>query len=350
MTRDLPDPLERFAILAKSAPGPDHAAVAAVRARDAILCKPPGSLGRLEEIVEWLAAWQGRASPITARMAVVVFAGSHGVTRQGISAYPSEVTAQMVANFQAGGAAINQIARTNGMTLSVVPCEIDRPTQDMTCGDAMSPEECAQAMDLGARSSLETLDLLAIGEMGIGNTTAASAIFYALFGGTAADWVGPGTGVAGEALAHKAGVVEKAVSRFRATSRGTPLEVLCSLGGREIAAMAGAILAARHRRLPVMVDGFVATAAAAIVHQMADSGIDHCAIGHLSAEPAHIRAVNRLGKRPLLNLDMRLGEGSGAAVAASIVKLAVATHLGMATFSEAGVSDKDADAASSPSA
>ena len=342
MTADAFAPLERFSDLAKSAPPPDQNAAAIVRARDKNLCKPPGSLGRLEEIVEWLAAWQRRAPPRAERMAIAVFAGNHGVTQQGVSAYPSEVTAQMVANFRSGGAAINQIARSNGLELSVIPCQLDTPAGDITLTDAMSAEECANAMELGAQSTAETLDLLAIGEMGIGNTTSASAIFYALFGGSTAAWVGPGTGVAGGALERKVSAVEKAVVRFRKENRPTPLEVLRCLGGREIAAMAGAILAARHRRLPVLIDGFVATAAAAVVAHMADGGIDHCMIGHLSAEPAHVRVLERLGKRPLLNLDMRLGEGSGAGVAAAIVRLAVDVHRGMATFTEAGVSDTDA--------
>jgi len=339
---ELSAPLGRFAALANCAPQPDQTAAAAVRARDKHLCKPPGSLGRLEEIVEWLASWQRRAPPSAERIAIAVFAGNHGVTQQGVSAYPSEVTAQMVANFIGGGAAINQIARSNGLELSVIPCKLDTPAGDITLMDAMSPEECADAMQLGAQSADETLDLIAIGEMGIGNTTSASAIYYALFGGSTAAWVGPGTGVAGGALERKINAVEKAVVRFRKENQATPLEVLRCLGGHEIAAMAGAILAARHRRLPVLIDGFVATAAAAIVAHMADGAIDHCMIGHQSAEPAHIRVLERLGKRPLLNLDMRLGEGSGAGVATGIVRLAVEVHRGMATFSEAGVSDADA--------
>ncbi|MCS0495654.1 nicotinate-nucleotide--dimethylbenzimidazole phosphoribosyltransferase [Ancylobacter sp. MQZ15Z-1] len=333
--------LERFARLAETAPEPDEAAARAVRARQANLTKPPGSLGRLEEIAEWLAAWQGREMPAADRVLVAIFAGNHGVAARGVSAYPAEVTAQMVANFSAGGAAINQLARAFGLALKVVPLDLARPTQDFTLTSAMSEEDCAQAMECGAQALDDEIDLLCIGEMGIGNTTAAAALFHALFGGEAAAWVGPGTGVQGPALQAKVEVVEAAARRARQSSgpgEMPPLGALRQLGGREIAAMAGAILAARHRRVPVLVDGFVATAAAAVVHRMAPGAIDHCLVGHLSAEPAHERAVRAIGKRPLLSLDMRLGEGSGAALAVAVAKAAVATHSGMATFESAAVS------------
>ncbi|ACK86420.1 nicotinate-nucleotide--dimethylbenzimidazole phosphoribosyltransferase [Methylorubrum extorquens] len=324
----------------RTAPLADQAAIAAVRQRDRLLTKPPGSLGRLEAIVEWLAAWQGKSPPVLESAAAVVFAGNHGVAKHGVSAYPAEVTAQMVANFEAGGAAINQIAKANGLKLSIVPIDLDRPTADIIIADAMSVQECAAAVNLGASVAAADLDLLCIGEMGIGNTTPASAILQALFGGPAHIWVGPGTGVERDALTNKIRAVESAVARVIGTDGTSPLEFLRRLGGREIAALVGAIIEARHRRIPVLIDGFVATAAAAVVHAIEPGAIDHCLIGHLSAEPAHRRAVQALGKTPILELNMRLGEASGAALAAGIVRSALAVHTGMATFAEAGVTDR----------
>jgi nicotinate-nucleotide--dimethylbenzimidazole phosphoribosyltransferase len=195
-------------------------------------------------------------------------------------------------------------------------------------------------MAFGMESIAGGTDLLCIGEMGIGNTTIAAAINLALYGGTAEEWVGPGTGSEGELLKRKIAAVDKAVALHR-DHLADPLEVLRRLGGREIAAMAGAILAARMERIPVIIDGYVATSAAAILRAANPSALDHCLIGHVSAEPAHMKAIDKLGKTPLLALGMRLGEGTGAALAAGIVKAAAACHSGMATFDSAGVSNKD---------
>ncbi len=331
-------PFDDFRELLANLPGPDEAAVRAVRERDQFLTKPPGALGRLENIAEWLAAWTGRPPAVT-RPLVAVFAGNHGVTRQGVSPFPAEVTAQMVANFAAGGAAINQICIANDLGLKVFDLALELPTGDITEEAALDEQACAATMAFGMESIAGGTDLLCIGEMGIGNTTIAAAIFYALFGGTAEEWTGPGTGAQGEGLQRKIAAVEKAVSLHK-PHLGDPLEVLRRLGGREIAAMAGAILAARMERIPVIIDGYVSTAAA-ILHAANERALDHCLIGHVSAEPGHLRATEKLGKVPLLSLGMRLGEGTGAALAAGIVKAAAQCHTGMATFEQAGVSDQD---------
>jgi nicotinate-nucleotide--dimethylbenzimidazole phosphoribosyltransferase len=332
-------PFDDFRELLNNLPGPDVRALEAARKRDAQLTKPPGSLGRLEEIAFWLAAWSGRSPQVT-RPLVAIFAGNHGVTRQGVSPFPPEVTEQMVANFTAGGAAINQICVTHDLGLKVFDLALQIPTGDITVEPALSERDCAATMAFGMEAIAGGTDLLCIGEMGIGNTTIAAAIFYALYGGTAADWVGPGTGAEGEGLKRKIAAVEKAVELHK-DHFDDPLEILRRVGGREIAAMAGAILAARVQKIPVLIDGYVATSAAAILKAANPTALDHCLIGHVSAEPGHMRALERLGKTPLLALGMRLGEGTGAALAAGIVKAAAACHSGMATFEGAGVSNRD---------
>ena len=333
-------PFDDFRALIAAMPGPDQKAVAAVRARDRRLTKPEGALGRLEEIVEWLAAWQGRERPAVRHPLVAVFAANHGVVARGVSAYPAEVTRQMVDNFAAGGAAINQICLAFDLSLKVYDLALDRPTGDITVEPAFDERDCAATMAFGMESIAGGVDLLIVGEMGIGNTTVAAAIFHALYGGVAGDWVGRGTGVDDAGLARKRNAVSAAVA-VHAGGLADPLEVLRRLGGREIAAMAGAILAARMNRVPVIVDGYVSTAAAAILHALNPGALDHCLFGHVSTEGAHRAVLARLGKTPLLDLGMRLGEGTGAALAAGIVKAAAATHAGMATFGEAGVSERD---------
>lgn len=332
-------PFDDFRALMRNLPGPAVEAVDAVKQRDAVLTKPAGSLGRLEEIAEWLAAWTGRAPAVT-RPLVAVFAGNHGVMAKGVSLFPAEVTAQMVENFSAGGAAINQICIAHDLGLKVFDLALDIPTQDISEAAAMDERTCAATMAFGMESIAGGTDLLCLGEMGIGNTTIAAAIFHALYGGEAEDWVGAGTGADVKGIQHKADVIRQAVALHKDHLKD-PFEVLRRLGGREIAAMVGAIMAARIERIPVIIDGFVVTSAAAIVHAMDPSGIDHCVIGHVSAEQAHRRAVEKLGKKPLLDLGMRLGEGSGAALAAGIVKAAALCHSGMATFDQAGVSNKE---------
>jgi nicotinate-nucleotide--dimethylbenzimidazole phosphoribosyltransferase len=268
---------------------------------------------------------------------VVVFAGNHGVAALGVSAYPPAVTAQMVANFERGGAAINALARAAGLDFRVVPLALDRPTADFTAGPAMSEAECLEALNAGAAAVAPGCDLLVLGEMGIANSTAAAALAARSFGGDAAEWVGPGTGVDVAGLSRKAGVVAAGLRRH-ADAPQEPFETLRRLGGRETAAIAGAVLAARLARVPVMLDGFICCASVAPLAAANPAIVDHCLAGHQSAEPGHGRLLGRLGLAPLLSLGMRLGEGSGAAVAVAVVRAALAAHNGMATFAEAGVS------------
>ncbi|WP_420548422.1 nicotinate-nucleotide--dimethylbenzimidazole phosphoribosyltransferase [Curvivirga sp.] len=320
--------------------GPNEKAQKIAQDREGQLTKPPGALGRLEEISEWFATWQAKDSPSIERPRVAVFAGNHGVAKQGVSAFPQEVTVQMVANFKNGGAAVNQLCRAHDAELRVYEMALDQPTHDFTEQPAMSEEECATAIAYGMMAVEEGVDVLCIGEMGIANTTSGAALAYALFNGEAADWVGPGTGVEGDAYNNKIRVVQEAVGKYF-HQRHDPLEILRCLGGYEIAAMVGAIIAARMGRVPVILDGYTTCAAAAVLYQMDPAALDHCIVGHLSAEPSHIQLLEEIDKEPLLNYGMRLGEASGAALALGIVKSAIACHTGMATFAEAGVSDKD---------
>lgn len=314
---------------------PDMAARDAAAQRQGQLTKPPGSLGRLEDIAVFFAGWQGVERPRITRGRAVIFAGNHGVVARGVSAFPAEVTAQMVANFTAGGAAINALAAAAGLELSVVPLDLDRPTVDFTTGPAMSEAECLAALAAGAEA-VGDADLLVLGEMGIGNTTPAAALAAASFGGDAALWVGPGTGVDAQGLSRKAMAVTDGLTRHRAQLTSA-FEMLRRLGGREIAAMAGAVLAARIKRIPVVLDGFIGTAAVAPLASANPNITAHCLSGHCSAEPGHTLLLARLGLEPILSLKMRLGEGSGAAVAVQVIRSALAAHDGMATFAEAGV-------------
>lgn len=314
-------------------------------ARDATLTKPAGSLGRLEEIAGWLAAWQSTSRPAVRRPLVVIFAANHGVAEKGVSAFPASVTRQMVENFSAGGAAVNQICAANNLGLKVFDLALDMPTPDITEEDAFDEAACAATIAFGMEAIAGGTDLLCVGEMGIANTTVAAALSAALFGGTGSDWVGRGTGVDDAGLARKRDAVDAALSRIGGPfddGAADPLEVLRQVGGREIAAMVGAILAARFQRIPVLIDGFVATAAAGVLHRLVPGALDHCMAAHLSAEAGHQRLVDAIGKEPLLSLGMRLGEGSGAALAAGLVKTAAQIHTDMATFEQAGVSEKGA--------
>ncbi|MET0238599.1 MAG: nicotinate-nucleotide--dimethylbenzimidazole phosphoribosyltransferase [Sphingobium sp.] len=315
---------------------PDAGAASAARLRQSQLTKPPGSLGRLEEIAIFFAGWQGRERPAIDRARVAVFAGNHGVVAQGVSAFPAAVTAQMVANFNAGGAAINALAQAAGLELVVVPLDLDRPTEDLTVAPAMSEADCLAALNAGAAVVEPGLDMIALGEMGIGNTTAAATLAALSFGGEAALWVGPGTGLDSDGVARKAAVVDRALV-LHSPLATTAFERLRRGGGREIAAIAGAVLRARALHIPVLLDGFITAAAVAPLAIDAPHITDHIFAGHCSAEPGHERLLAHLRLDPLLRLGMRLGEGSGAAVAANIVRSALAAHGAMATFAEAGV-------------
>ncbi len=328
--------LAAIAGLADRLPAADESARAAALARQNALTKPPGSLGRLEDLALFMAAWRGTAQPRIARAQALVFAGNHGICAQGVNPYPQAVTAQMVANFQAGGAAINQLCRANGADLGVIALDLDRPTADFTQAPAMTPAETLEAMNRGAAAVDPTADVLILGEMGIGNSTIAAALACALFGGTPADWVGPGTGSDAPGIARKIAAIETGLARHH----GLPaMATLAALGGREQAAICGAVLAARAARIPVILDGFICTAAAATLQAADPRLLDHCLVGHASAEPGHRRLIAALGKAPVLEFDMRLGEGAGAALALGILRAALECHNGMATFGEAGVAE-----------
>ena len=332
------DTLAALTTLASQLPVADDHTAAAARDRQNSLTKPPGSLGRLEQIAEFMAAWRGTPRPEIWKAQALVFAGNHGICAQGVNPYPQEVTAQMVANFEAGGAAINQLCAVNGAELSVIALELGRPTGDFTEGPAMSEPDCLDAFWQGASAVDEGADILILGEMGIGNSTVAAALAAACFGGAVAEWVGPGTGSDKAGIAHKVEVIERGLKRHAGLIGNAPA-ILAALGGREQAAICGAVLAARAARIPVILDGFICTAAAAVLYAVDRRLLDHCLVGHVSTEPGHRKLLAAIHKRPVLEFDMRLGEGSGAALALGIVRAALACHNGMATFGEAGVSE-----------
>ncbi len=314
----------------------------AVRERQANLTKPPGSLGRLEDLAAWLAKWQSRPMPRLDQADILVFAGNHGVTRHGVSPYPASVTAQMVANFSRGGAAINQLARIADARLRVIPLELETPTNDFTETAAMDEAAFLRAVSSGYDAVPAGCDLLCLGEMGIGNTTAAAAIAAALFGGGGARWVGRGTGIDDAGLARKIATINAGLARH-AGCQDDPARIAMALGGRELAAIMGATLAARYRGVPVLLDGFVCTAAAAPLARFRPDGLDHTLLSHLSAEAGHRMLAEALGLRPLLDFGMRLGEASAAALAVPLLRAAVACHTGMATFAEAAVDNRAED-------
>lgn len=327
--------LAEFQSLLAAAPGSDTAAKAGAEARNGQLTKPPGALGRLEEVAIWYASWRGTDTPVIDAPQVIVFAGNHGIAARGVSAFPPEVTVQMVANFEHSGAAINQLCKTFGATMDVHSLSLETPTADFTQGPAMTEAECVAALRTGWDAVSKTTDLLVVGEMGIGNTTSAAALAAKLFGGGAETWVGRGTGVDDAGLAVKRQVVEQGLMQHSDIT--DPLGGLAALGGREIAAMAGAIARARTLSIPVILDGFICCSAAAVLHVAQPGALDHCVAGHQSAEGAHERMLKELDKTALLSLGLRLGEGSGGTLAIGVVKAAVACHSGMATFEQAGV-------------
>jgi nicotinate-nucleotide--dimethylbenzimidazole phosphoribosyltransferase len=328
--------LEEMRKLFHEFPGPDLDAGTQAMEREVRLTKPRGALGRLEELAGWLATWQGRHPPRLEHPRTAVFAANHGVAAQGVSAFPASVTEQMVANFVNGGAAVNQLCKTFDADLRVYEMALEQATKDFTIESAMDEGECARAMAYGMMSVEPGLDVLCLGEMGIGNTTSAAALACALFGGEAKDWVGTGTGVFGTALETKIRVIDEGVAKHR--HAGDPLQLLAALGGLELAAIAGAVIAARLARTPVVLDGFACTTAASVLWMIDRRALDHCIVAHRSVEPGHTKLLALIGKEPLFDLGMRLGEGSGATLALGILKAAAACHSGMATFGEAGVS------------
>ncbi|MBC6405262.1 MAG: nicotinate-nucleotide--dimethylbenzimidazole phosphoribosyltransferase [Rhodospirillales bacterium] len=333
---DTPSSLKEIRDLLRELPGPDLGAKRAVETREMALLKPPGALGRLESLAAWLAAWQGREDPHLAKPRIAVFAGNHGVAAQGVSAYPASVTAQMVQAFIAGQGAVNQLSALADADLRIYELALDQPTEDMTQGPAMGEEDAVRAIAYGMMAVEPGFDCMGLGEMGIANTTAAAALAAALFGGSGADWAGPGTGLDREALTRKAAVIDRALAQ-NAEALGDPLACLAAFGGYEFCAILGAVIACRLARTPVILDGFACSVAASVLHAIRPESMDHCLVAHVSAEPGHRRLLAEIGKQPLLDFSMRLGEASGAALVLPLLKAACACHNGMATFEEAGV-------------
>ena len=342
------------------AANPDAGARDAAIARQAVLTKPPGALGRLEEIAIRLAALQGTERPYVDRVHITVFAGDHGVAAEGVSAFSQAVTVEMVKNFARGGAAICVAARALGAQLEVInlgtvfdtgPVEgvkhyaLGPGTANFTQEPAMSEHQSACALAAGRhaaeRARLNGAQLFIGGEMGIGNTTAASALACALLDAPPERLAGPGTGLDASGVARKTEVIRRALACHR-THHGTPLEALRRLGGFEIAALTGSYIACAHMGLPVLVDGFISSVAALATVRLCPGAGEWLLFSHASAEPGHRVALDALDARPLLDLGMRLGEGSGAAVAVPLLRMACALHDEMATFAEADVSEKTA--------
>lgn len=316
-------------------PGPDAASSMAVGIRSSHVLRPQGAFMELDKVAAWLAGWQGSDQPRVDRPHAIVFAADHGVAAEGVSAYPAEVTAAMVAALEQGAATASVLATQAGATIEVVDVGVGRPTGNLRVEPAMSVERFDEAVAAGVDAvERADTDLLVFGEMGIANTTAAAAVAAAVVGGDAADWVGPGTGVVDDALAHKQQVVADGVGRVAGAE---PLEALRQLGGLEMAAIAGAVVAARRRRIPVLLDGFIVTASVVALEAAAPGALRHCLAGHRSAEPGHRRLLDHLGLRPLLDLDLRLGEGTGALAAVPLVRMAAAAVVDVATFEEWGL-------------
>jgi nicotinate-nucleotide--dimethylbenzimidazole phosphoribosyltransferase len=323
------------------------------------LTKPPRSLGLLEVIAQRLAVLQGTDKPSVARKAIVLMAGDHGVTAQGVSPYPSEVTGQMVANFATGGAAINQLAKHAGADVVVVDVGVAGPlpvtdgvvqarvadgTADMTQGPAMTRAQALAAVRVGIEQvavlAAEGLDLVGTGDMGIGNTTASAALTSVLTGVDPDDVVGPGTGLDAEGVRHKAEVVRRAIE-VNTPDPNDALDTLAKVGGLEIAGLAGVVIGAASLGIPVVSDGYISGAATLVALRLAPAVQPWVFASHRSAEPGHRVVLEALGVRPVLELDMRLGEGTGAALAMEIMDAACGVMSGMATFEQAGVSERE---------
>lgn len=333
---------------------------AAALERQGMLTKPPGSLGRLEALAVALAAMQGKLKPELEKIRIVVFAGDHGVVDEGVSAFPQVVTLEMIKNFARGGAAISVMAKQLGASLEVVDVgsagELEAlpgvvvqkaaiATANFCRQAAMSEAELDAALNAGrdavTRGLAEGMQLFIGGEMGIGNTSPATAIATALLQCEVSELAGPGTGLDAAGVLHKIEVIERALA-LHADNLKEPLSILRHVGGFEIAALCGAYIAAAQNRVPVLVDGFITTAAALLALQIRPELAPWMFLAHASAEPGHQKMVSAIGQTPLLDLGMRLGEGSGAAVAVTLLRSAIALHNNMATFAEAGVSEGDA--------
>lgn len=320
-------------------PDPCHQSIADAEARVAEILRPAGALARLDDIAVFLAGWQRTASPAVANPACLIFAGDHGVTDDGVSAYPAEVTGAMLAAVSQNKASISALAAVAGATVDVIDLGVGKPTGNMRTEPAMTPERFDQSFQAGrdAVANLDpAVDLLIVGELGIGNTTAAAAVTSGLLGQPASVTVGAGTGVVDDALANKISVVDQAVARAAedGATPDTPMEVLRHVGGTELAGMAGAMVEARHRSLGVLLDGYVTGASALAVQRLDERFGQHLLAGHGSAEPGHRLLLEALGLEPLLDLGFRLGEGSGAMAALPLVKMACVLTTDVPTFSE----------------
>jgi len=323
------------AILA-DAPGPDLIAANAMTDRAANVLRPAGALQRLDDVAAWLAGWQRTARPSIDRPEVLLFAADHGVTFDGVSAYPVEITAAMCRAVEQSQATVTAFAKDLGARVSLIDVGVGKPTSNLRVEPALTEARFEEAFNAGRTAVADgDADLLILGEMGIGNTTPAAAIAAAIGGGDPAIWVGPGTGVAGDQLDHKRTVVAEAIERIADVA--DPMEVLRQVGGAELVAMAGAAVEARLRSIPILLDGYVVTAALLPVHEARPGALDHVLAGHRSPEPGHRWLLERMDKEPLIDLGLRLGEGSGALAALPLVRLAVAGVLNVATFAEAGL-------------
>jgi nicotinate-nucleotide--dimethylbenzimidazole phosphoribosyltransferase len=327
--------MDDVAALLEEAPGPDEAARGTVRDRASRILRPSGALARLDEVAAWLAGWQRTPAPQVLSPAAVIFVADHGVTVERVSAYPAAVTGRMLEALRSGAATAAVMARRTGVRLRVVDVGVGRPTGNITKEPALTRERFMRCFEAGRRAvgGLRT-DLVVLGEMGIGNTTAASAVSTALFGPPAEAWTGRGTGLDDDGWARKVAVVEAAARRLESDTG--PIEILRQLGGSDLAALAGAAVEARRRSIPVLLDGFVVTAALAPLEVLRPGALDHCLAGHRSSEPGHELLLSKLGKEPLLDLELRLGEGSGALAAVPLVRLAAACVTEVATFEEWG--------------
>ena len=322
-----------------AAPGPDPSARAAVAGRAERVLRPREAFARLDEVAVWLAGWQRSDRPAVSAPAAIVFVADHGVASSGVSAYPAEVTAAMHRALEEGAATAAVMAARLGASLRVVDVGVGRPTKDLVDAPALDRDRFRACFETGRRALAalhddDDVDLLVLGEMGIGNTTAAAAVCACLFGLPGREWTGRGTGVDAESLERKVAAVERARARV---GEARPLEILRQVGGSELAALAGAACEARLRSIPVVLDGFVVTAALAALEAEAPGALDNCVAGHRSSEPGHRILLEKLGKEPLLDLDLRLGEGSGALLAVPIIALAAAAVVEVATFEEWGL-------------
>jgi nicotinate-nucleotide--dimethylbenzimidazole phosphoribosyltransferase len=325
-------PFEDFRVLLDKLPEPDEKVEADIRRVFARAALAQGPFGLMEDIAAWFAGWTGRANPQVSRPLVAIFAGTHGVAAHGVSPRPVTATAEAVELCAAGGAAINQVCLTYDLGLKVFDLALDLPTGDITREPALDERGCAATMAFGMEAIAGGSDLLCLGDMGVGNSTVAAALLAALFGGEGRDWVGPGSGADEAAVARKAAIVDQALD-LHGPHLDDPLEALARVGGREFAAIAGAILAARMERIPVLIDGFPATAA--VLHKVKPGALDHCLLASLSPEPGHRRAAEFIGMEPVLDLGIGHGEGVGAALGAGLVKAAVQMASGMAVAQRA---------------